>query len=305
MDEFAPAGRIDVVIAELAAGQHGVVARWQLVALGIGRGAIDGRILRKRLHPVHREVYVLTPAPLENLGRWMAAVLAGGRDTALSHWSASTLWRLRRGMGPKCHVTAPRRRRSNDKLTFHESRLPPDEVTIEQGIPVTVPTRVALDLAPLLPSHILVRIIEAIDANQLWVGPSLPQLLERYPRRAGVGKLKAAAATPIRMTRSDFEAFVLARIEAIGIPTPEVNTVVEGYEVDLVWRKEGVIAELDTYVTHGSRIAFERDRARDRKLAPRWRVVRITDQDTEAGLADLNRLLDATGAGSPSRAAAA
>jgi very-short-patch-repair endonuclease len=297
------AGWIDRAIAGLAARQHGLVARWQLLALGISGGAVEMRLAHGRLHRAHRGVYALSPAELSPQARWMAGVLAGGHDAALSHWSAAALWRLRPGVGPKCHVTTPRRRRSNHKLTFHESRLLPDEVTIEQGIRVTVPTRVALDLAPLLPSHILVRIIEAIEASQLWVGPSLPELFERYRRRSGVAKLKAAAATPIRMTRSDLEAIVLEAIERGGLPRPQVNVVVEGHEVDFVWRDEGVVAELDTYLTHGSPLAFERDRERDRKLAAAgWRVVRLTDQRTDEGIADLSRLLAASAARSPAAA---
>ena len=123
MDEFLRSGAVDGVIAELAARQHGLVARRQLLALGIGRGAIDSRILRRRLHPVHRGVYALTPAPLERLARWMAAVLAGGERAVLSHWSAASLWRLRPGVGPRSHVTSPRSRRSNRAITFHHAEL--------------------------------------------------------------------------------------------------------------------------------------------------------------------------------------
>jgi very-short-patch-repair endonuclease len=56
-----------------------------------------------------------------------------------------------------------------------------------------------------------------------------------------------------------------------------------------------VIVELDGHATHGTRVVFERDRGRDRKLqAEGWRVVRVTwrQLDNEAELAaDLRRLL--------------
>ena len=102
------------------------------------------------------------------------------------------------------------------------------------------------------------------------------------------------------MTRSDFEALVLERIDRAGLPKPHVNTVVEGCEVDMCWPDRRVIAELDTYVTHGSRLAFERDRERDRKLAiAGWTVIRLTEK---SGVEDLSRLLGASAA--RSRAAA-
>lgn len=66
----------DAAIAALAARQYGVVARRQLVALGIGRRAIAFRIERRRLHPLHRGVYAVGHALLSVEGRWMAAVLA-------------------------------------------------------------------------------------------------------------------------------------------------------------------------------------------------------------------------------------
>ena len=283
---------LDEAIAQLAERQHGKVARRQLLALGLGERAIDYRLAKGLLRPDYRGVYSLGHRPQSRESRWMAAVLLGGVGAVLSHWSAATLWRMRQGAGPRSHVTTPRKRRSGPRITFHHAQLAPDEVMVEHGIPTTTPARTLVDLAPLLPSHILVRIIETIEANRVWVGPSLPELFERYPRRAGVPKLKAAAAKPVRMTRSDFEAEVIELIEAASLPSPETNQVVEGYEVDFVWHDEGVIAELDTYVTHGSRVAFERDRERDRKLAiAGWTVVRITD---ESGLEDLSRLLAAS-----------
>jgi hypothetical protein len=296
MEGKCAAGWIDRAIAELAGRQHGVVARRQLLAVGISAGAIETRLARDRLHRVHAGVYALSPAELDTKAQWMAAVLAGGVSAALSHWSAASLWRMRPGVGPRSHVTTPCRRRNNDKITFHECRLEDDEVTTEQDIPCTTPARTLLDLAPLLPSPVLARMIEAAPSR----GAPLAELLERYPRRAGRAKLRAAHERPTPMTRSDFEALVLGRIETAGLPTPEVNAVIEGHEVDLVWPEHRVIAELDTYVTHGSRTAFELDRQRDRRLAiAGWTVVRLTD---ESGLGDLSRLLVATAA--RSRAAA-
>ncbi len=232
----------------------------------------------------------------------MAAVLAAGEGAALSYWSAATLCGMRQGVGPRSHVTSPRERRNSGGITFHCAHLADDEVTVEQGIPVTTPARTLLDLAPLLPSPTLARMIEAAPWSR---GAPLAELLDRYPRRAGGEKLRVALAKPMPMTRSDFEAHVLDAIERAGLPRPQVNAVIEGYEVDFVWPEHGVIAELDTYATHGSRAAFQRDRQRDRRLAPDWRVVRLTDQDTEAGIEDLSRLLAASAARSPRRRAAA
>ena len=289
------------MIAALAARQHGVASRTQLLAAGVTRRQIERRVERKVLRPVYRGVYAAGHGVLSAEGVWMAAVLAAGKDAVLSHWSAGSLLRLRVGRGPRTHVTCRRARRSNPSITFHRGALPPDEITHENAIPTTTPARTLLDLAPLLPIPSLTRMVATAGPSE---AAPVSELLERYPRRPGAAKLRAIVAKPIAFTRSDLEAIYLHRFAEAGLPAPHVNSVVEGNEVDFAWPDHGVIAELDTYVTHGSRDAFIRDRERDRKLAVAgWRVVRLTDEDD--GIDDLSRLLASTAACSPSRRAAA
>src|SRR4051794_36849988 len=85
----------DAAIAALADRQHGVVERTQLAKLGLARGAIEWRVQRKRLHPLHRGVYSVGHRVLSGRGRWMAAVLSAGPGAVLSHRSAAALWDLR------------------------------------------------------------------------------------------------------------------------------------------------------------------------------------------------------------------
>jgi len=290
--------RLEAAIAELAERQYGKVTRAQLLALGLGVKAIEYRVANGWLRPDYPAVYSLGHRPRSREATWMAAVLYGGGRAVLSHWSAATLWRMRNGTGPRTHVTTPSKRRSRRTVTFHCAPLADDEVTMENNIPVTTPARTLLDLAPSLPSPVLARMVAAAPTR----GAHLAALLERYPHRRGAAKL-AAALGPMPFTRSDLEATVLDAIRRTRPPRPQVNVVIEGYEVDFVWPGHRVIAELDTYVTHGSRSAFERDRERDRKLAiAGWQVIRITD---ESGIEDLRRLLDATAARAPLRRASA
>jgi very-short-patch-repair endonuclease len=56
-----------------------------------------------------------------------------------------------------------------------------------------------------------------------------------------------------------------------------VNARVNHYEVDFLWREQRLIVEVDGYAYHGTRAAFERDRARDADLQARgYRVMRVT-----------------------------
>jgi very-short-patch-repair endonuclease len=83
--------------------------------------------------------------------------------------------------------------------------------------------------------------------------------------------------------------------------------VVQGVEVDCLWRDQGVIVELDGHASHSTRATFESDRARDRMLAVAGhRVVRVTwrhlHQDADSLDADLRALLRLQSA-APNRAA--
>jgi hypothetical protein len=256
----------DRAIAALADAQHGVVSRTQLLSAGVSGRQVDRRVERRLLRVLHRGVYAVGHRALTAKGIWMAAVLAAGDGAVLSHWSAASLWRLRSGRGPRSHVTARGRRASRQGIAFHHALLPGDEITVRDGIPATTPARTILDLAHPLPSPTLARVIDAAGARE---GAPLAALLDRYPRKPGAAKLRSLLGEPQPMTRSDFEARVLDLIDRAGLPRPRVNANVDGFEVDFAWTEHGVIAELDTYATHGSRFAFEQDRARDRRVAGR------------------------------------
>ncbi len=64
---------------------------------------------------------------------------------------------------------------------------------------------------------------------------------------------------------------------AAGLPAPQANVAVEGYELDCYWEAERLAVELGSYGTHGSRLSFERDPRRDDDLLLAGiEVVRVT-----------------------------
>jgi hypothetical protein len=68
-----------------------------------------------------------------------------------------------------------------------------------------------------------------------------------------------------------------------GIPKPELNVIVEGYEVDALWRKKRLIVELDSWTFHRSRRAFVEDRRKTSLLQlASYMVLPITALDDEA-----------------------
>lgn len=55
-------------------------------------------------------------------------------------------------------------------------------------------------------------------------------------------------------------------MEKAGLPIPSTGFNEIGYELDVYWRAERFVVELDVYETHGSREAFESDRLRQENL---------------------------------------
>src|SRR4051812_22102143 len=68
----------DWEIGARAERDHGVVARSEIFAMGLGRGALEHRIRAGRLHLVYPGVYAVGHVALTGHGRWMAAVKACG-----------------------------------------------------------------------------------------------------------------------------------------------------------------------------------------------------------------------------------
>jgi len=89
--------------------------------------------------------------------------------------------------------------------------------------------------------------------------------------------LEELATTEPRLTRSELENRFLALVKAYGLPTPEVNVTLLGYEVDFLWHDARLVAETDGRETHLTPTAFEQDRERDAALqVAGFRVVRFT-----------------------------
>ena len=197
----------------------------------------------------------------------------------LSHRPAGAAWGICSSQG-RPEVTIPRQRRPRPGIVFHRSRLPADERTVLNGIPITTVPRTLLDLAATLDERQLERAINEAEIKCLWDELSLDDLLHRYPRRPGTGNVRAAlrkrneGAAP---TKSDLEELFIRFADRAGLARPETNVYIEGLEVDCVWRAQRVIIEVDSWEIHRTRSAFERDREKSRILqAAGWRCVPVT-----------------------------
>ncbi len=277
-----------------------MVSRAQLLEFGVTRRGVEHRLAVGRLHVLHRGVYAVGHRVLSAKGHWMAAVLAGGPGAVLSHRSAAALWNIRPTARVRIDVTVGRNRRPRRGIEFHRTELPQDEKTTHEGIPVTTVARTLVDLAATLDRARLEKALTQAEIQRLHTGLPLNAAVQRHATRPGVTKLAAAIDNTRwteNITRSELEDRFLAFLDDAGIKRPETNAIIEGLEVDCVWRDKKVIVELDGRGTHGTRQAFERDRERDRLLqAAGWPVIRITwaqlHLQPAAVRRDLRKLLD-------------
>jgi very-short-patch-repair endonuclease len=184
----------------------------------------------------------------------------------------------------------------------HETELAPDEIACEDGIPVTSPFRTVFDLAAVLSIRQLEQAMNEAEVRQLLDRVSLPQLIDRYPGRRGVAKLRTVLAEPAPggVTRNDFEEAFVALVDATGLPRPRLNADValrgRFIELDCLWSAQRLFVELDGRAVHGTQRAFEADRERDRiLLAEGWRGIRVTwrqlRHEPDAVASDLRRML--------------
>ncbi len=139
------------------------------------------------------------------------------------------------------------------------------------------PARTLIDLADVAPRRTLERAIDEAEYLRL----DCTGLAPRHGRRGSgvLSSVLAVHAAGSTRTRSDLEEMFLALCDSHGLPRPEVNVHIEGYECDFVWREQRLIVETDGGAAHGTRRAKRRDprprrRPDDRGLASVAAVLR-------------------------------
>jgi very-short-patch-repair endonuclease len=290
--------RIEHQIAQIAVRQHGNVTRSQLLAVGVGPDAIKRRVKAGRLFRVHRAVYAVGRPPVTPFEKAAAAVLACGPGAALSHGSAMTLWGLWKRWDSPFAVTVACDRRPQGIGTYRSAGLRPSDFRAQLGIRVTSPARTLLDSAPRMSAKSRTRAVNDARRAKLASLEALGDVVDRFPLHPGAPLLAPHVAVRHGPTRSQFEDALLGLCRRFGLPTPQVNVVVAGYEVDAYFEAEGLIVELDGWEFHSDHHSFQNDRERDATtLALGIATIRITwerlDGQPEREAARLARILQA------------
>ena len=195
----------------------------------------------------------------------MAAVLATG--AVLSHVSAAAAWELRPAGAGAIHVTVPgdpgRARRAGIRPTA-APRSPRTTRQLTAGSRSPRPIRTVIDLATTFNGRPLEHALDLAEQRGLVDFAELRKAIEAHPTRPGSPSLQAKLSryTAGRPHRSELEERFLALCDDHGLPRPNVNTRIEGTEVDFVGGTAGSIVEVDGYTSTAHRAPSRTIRAR-------------------------------------------
>jgi very-short-patch-repair endonuclease len=239
----------------------------ELKAQGLGRRGAAERVRTGRLFRLYRGVYsTVRPSLLTIEARYFAAIRACGAGAALWRRSAGAHLGMRPQSSGPTEIIVPTTagRISRPGISLHRSTsLVPADVFEHEGIPTTTPRRTLDDLRRVLSPQDFRAAVRRAEILRLDTGPQA----EYAPDRS----------------RSDLERDLLAVCREAGLPAPEQNVWIGPYEIDFLWRDARLALETDGWETHGTRTAFEADRARDVYLTTLgFRPVRFTARQVES-----------------------
>jgi very-short-patch-repair endonuclease len=267
-----------VALAEL---QHGVVARWQLVAQGVPEWAIDEWRERKFLHVWHRGVYSVGHRVLGAHGRRKAAELAGGELAALCCQTAGDFLNVRPSASGTVHLWVPnqRGRKLNGVRPHQFTDMLEEDIEIVDGIRTTNAMRVLVDMAPRWNVETLEKAFGRTEVNRQFDLHTLNAIIARRPRRPGISKLRHVMEIydgPVPdMTALEKRGLWLVRKAAL--PQPIAQHHVGAHRVDFFWPDRLLIMEMDSIRWHLAvqRWQNDQDRTNDH-LADGIATTRVT-----------------------------
>ncbi|MBV9424181.1 MAG: DUF559 domain-containing protein [Solirubrobacterales bacterium] len=138
------------------------------------------------------------------------------------------------------------------------------ERTSHRRFPVTPIPRTLLDFASRASLTQVRRALAEADYRELLDLETIEAALGAG--RPGSARLREALKSHqprLARTRSRTERAFLALCESAGIPLPEINVKIGGWEVDALWRKERLAVELDGDRNHRTRAQTRRDRRKE------------------------------------------
>jgi predicted transcriptional regulator of viral defense system len=282
-----------VRLGQVAGRQWGRVTWAQINALGVDDKVVADWKRQGYLHRVLPRVYGVGHSARSYEADLASALLYAGPGAALSHATAAHWLGLLDQPPRAIHVSTPRRCRSQPGIVVHRERAA--SRIWHRRLPLTPLPQLLLDLAATEPRRRLRQALANADYRNLLDARAVRAALGRG--RPGSAKLRQALTEHLprlARTKSDLEIAFLELCESAGIPLPETNERVAGWEVDALFRSHRIAVELDGYGNHRSPAQIKRDRRKEMDLrGAGLQPVRYSDEQLEQGtgvVADLRRL---------------
>ena len=267
----------------LAAQQHGLATRAQLLELGFTRGMLNQRFRSGRWTPIGRSVVALGPTPQRLPGRTMAVLLAVPQAVA-SHRTAALLHDLpglaitrtdarKRAADPVEVSTIARSSVRAGEVIVHERTTRPRSLFLH-GLRVTTVPQTLADLGGVVDQHLLDRVVDMTLAQNHCSLEALERHLaetpgQGVPGRAALRRIVTARHRP-GGSMSAMERRFWERIHHAGVELPARQVPMPwGATVDLLWAARRLIGELDGRSWHERLRDRERDARRDAEALSR------------------------------------
>ena len=279
---------MDRIVSEIGDAQYGVLGRGQALSSGLTDRQIDVRKSQGRWDQNLRGTYRIGGAAPHWRQELMAAVLAGGPGTAVSHRSALEL----HGIMPFAQLVEvvtprPRRFRTEGDVTIHTSMvLPEEDSTVVDGIVVATVERALLDGGAVTTDRKIEYCVDAAVRLGLTDHERLARLLaaRRKKGRRGVGSLKRALEQSFdgAIPESRYERAALTIVRDFGLEEPILQYVVilpsgRKVRIDLAWPPYWLGVEIDGHGYHSTRSERAYDAERDNELSLiGWNMLHFT-----------------------------
>jgi very-short-patch-repair endonuclease len=262
-------------VRAIAGSQDGIVTRAQLLTAGVSRWAIDRAVHSGGLYRVHSGVYsTAAPELIAEDGLLIAALLAAGDGAVLSHGTAAWRWHLIPAPPTAVELAVPQRRTAPTGVTLFQSKLLPEDLTLNARFPSTSVPRTLLDLATRYQGDALLRALAEAEFHH----DIRPADIRRTLRRGHPGSANLRAALHQHApghgdVKSNLERRFRKLLLRRQIELPLRNQRLGPWIIDCLWPDRRVVVELDGR-QHARPRQSDRDDDRDLWLRRNRYVVR-------------------------------
>jgi hypothetical protein len=262
----------------------------------VGSEAIAGGLLTRsqlatRYTRLFRDVYVNPHTPVTAALRAKAGWLWAKRQGVVAGFSAAALHGSKWVDGTTTVELIHENRHRLPGLRTRGDRIAEDEIVIVDGIPVTSPTRTALDLGCWYPTTSGVAAIDSLARATDIKAADVELLAQRYPGRRGIARGRLAISLFDPGAQSPKETWLRLVLVQAGLPRPQTQIPVLNEfgraiaYLDMGWEDVKVAVEYDGDQHRSDRSQYNWDIRRLERLQHKgWVVIRVVAGDRPADI---------------------